>query len=235
MVESVVFPIRPQPVAILLGLLLTFQATAGQTAPHVCQAPPGTILSGGSDGRLLGHLPYPQQKGDRLVLVPRGFGSGGCQWIDRDLYPALEGMIAAARADLGPNYGLMGVSCFRSVERQRAIFCRSGSNTNEVLRAETAAPPGYSEHATGYAIDFGDRRRSDCHVKSCFATTPTGRWLIANAPRFGFEMSFPPGNRQGVTSEPWHWRWVGLPVYVGAGLAQDQFAVARSRFPSPPP
>mgnify|MGYP003353772201 CR=1 FL=1 len=34
-------------------------------------------------------------------------------------------------------------------------------------------------------------------------------WLKAHANRFHFELSFPQGNRQGVSYEPWHWRFEG--------------------------
>ncbi|MGL5033031.1 MAG: D-alanyl-D-alanine carboxypeptidase family protein, partial [Microcystaceae cyanobacterium] len=33
--------------------------------------------------------------------------------------------------------------------------------------------------------------------------------LKNNAARYDFEMSFTPGNAQGVSYEPWHWRFVG--------------------------
>jgi len=42
-----------------------------------------------------------------------------------------------------------------------------------------------------------------------------------NASRYGFELSFPRNNRQGVTCEPWHWRFVGSP------RANEIFNVAR--------
>jgi len=62
-----------------------------------------------------------------------------------------------------------------------------------------------------------------------------GRWLIANATHYGFELSFPQGNAQGVTWEPWHWRWVGTSVAEpGARAARAVFARARSQFPARP-
>jgi len=33
--------------------------------------------------------------------------------------------------------------------------------------------------------------------------------LSANAARYSFELSFAKNNRQGVSYEPWHWRYVG--------------------------
>jgi len=97
-------------------------------------------------------------------------------------------------------------------------------------QAYQVAPPGHSEHSTGLAIDFGDRRHG-CNLTACFATTPVGRWLAANAAEFGFEMSFPQANAQGVAFEPWHWRWVGRDDDERSLRARAIFAVARDRFP----
>jgi D-alanyl-D-alanine carboxypeptidase len=58
---------------------------------------------------------------------------------------------------------------------------------------------------------------------------------LQHATEFGFELSFPPGNAQGVTWEPWHWRWVGINATVpGAAMARALFATARTRFPASP-
>ena len=76
-------------------------------------------------------------------------------------------------------------------------------------RAEVSAPPGYSEHHTGYAVDLGDGSRPSTHVEVTFETTPAFAWLQANARRYNFEMSFPRDNPQNIHYEPWHWRFVG--------------------------
>lgn len=103
-------------------------------------------------------------------------------------------------------------------------------------RAISVAPPGYSEHATGYALDFAVRPSTGCpDVEGCMAASPQARWLLANAPRFGFELSFPGGNRQQVKWEPWHWRWVGRTGDTSdAATARAVFACARTRFPANP-
>ena len=71
------------------------------------------------------------------------------------------------------------------------------------------APPGYSEHHTGLALDIGDLDHPETDVEVSFEETPAFEWLKNNADRFGFELSFPVGNPQGVSYEPWHWRFVG--------------------------
>ena len=158
---------------------------------------------------MLGHLPYREARSSDLVRPPEGFGTGSCTRLHADALAALDAMMAAAREeDPAIADAMAGLSCFRSIKRQADIFC-SKPQLSFAERAEASAPPGYSEHATGYAIDFGDRTRPECDLEACFAETPVGRWLAANAPRFGFVLSFPADNSQGVMYEPWHWRFEG--------------------------
>jgi zinc D-Ala-D-Ala carboxypeptidase len=56
---------------------------------------------------------------------------------------------------------------------------------------------------------LGDATNSALDLNPEFDTTAAFKWLEANAARYSFEMSFPKGNLQGVSYEPWHWRYVG--------------------------
>lgn len=222
-----------------LALLLTFAALipVATAAEQLCS---GQNVPSGPDGRMLGHIPYMEASPATLVAAPAGFAVNGQCLVNRDMAPDLGLMLAAARAALGPTETLRAVSCFRSIAHQRAVFCSQigpGKRcANAAERARSVGPPGYSEHATGYAIDFGTRPAHGCgDVSPCFAATPAGRWLIAHAPDYGFELSFPPGNAQGVTWEPWHWRWVGASLFrPGAAAARQLFARARTSFPAHP-
>ena len=71
------------------------------------------------------------------------------------------------------------------------------------------APPGYSEHSTGYAVDLGDGRFPETNLSQSFQDTEAFRWLQDHAARYHFVLSFPEGNKQGVMYEPWHWRYQG--------------------------
>jgi D-alanyl-D-alanine carboxypeptidase len=134
--------------------------------------------------------------------------------------------------DLGPD--LYAISCLRNTTYQRNLFCGNRSRgIPPAQRAETVAPPGYSEHHTGYAVDFGSAHVPQCQFRYCFGRTRAGEWLKHHAPEFGFEMSFPPGNVQGVAPEPWHWRWVGHGADPSSQRAQQIFWKARTRFPTP--
>jgi D-alanyl-D-alanine carboxypeptidase len=106
---------------------------------------------------------------------------------------------------------LVPVSGFRDVKRQRELFFDDGATLGQMpaARSYMCAPPGYSEHHTGYSLDVGDGERRDTKLDLKFKDTPAFAWLVANAARHHFEMSFPEGNAQGISYEPWHWRWVG--------------------------
>jgi len=73
------------------------------------------------------------------------------------------------------------------------------------------APPGFSEHQTGWVLDIGDGDDPEADDNPMFERTRAFNWLRTNASKFHFELSFPPGNWQGVSYEPWHWRFVGTP------------------------
>ncbi len=99
---------------------------------------------------------------------------------------------------------LLLISSFRSIARQNEILTAKlakGLSLNEIL--EVNAYPGFSEHHTGRAIDLGS---PDCPALTVdFAGTREFAWLRANAARFRFALSYPPGNPFGIAYEPWHW------------------------------
>ena len=103
------------------------------------------------------------------------------------------------------------LSGFRSIELQRDIFYENKSFRNQtaVQRSRDSAPPGYSEHSTGYAIDVGDGNYPETHFEVEFEQTPAFKWMKRFASKYHFVLSFPAGNKQGVSYEPWHWRFEG--------------------------
>ncbi|QJQ32357.1 D-alanyl-D-alanine carboxypeptidase family protein [Sphingomonas lacunae] len=164
-----------------------------------------------SGGTLFGHLRSDEAPRSSLVATPAGFGGGNCSLIHASAAGALSRMLAAARADdPAVARAMMGISCYRSIERQAALFCNADriASRGYAGQARWVAPPGFSEHSTGLAIDFGSRN-GNCNLEQCFKNDPVGRWLKENARRFGFHLSFPEGNPQGVSFEPWHYRYVG--------------------------
>ena len=151
---------------------------------------------------LLGHLPYPEASKDELVLYSPGI------YVHKDIYDNLKKLqlIAAQRG-----ISLQLLSGFRSIDLQRDIFYENKSLRNQtaIERSWDSAPPGYSEHSTGYAIDVGDGNYPSTHFEVEFEQTPAFKFMKRFASKYHFVLSFPPNNKQGVTYEPWHWRFEG--------------------------
>lgn len=153
---------------------------------------------------ILGHLPYEEIAESELSAVT----ADGRVRLQKAAAEKFIQMQTAAR-----NQGIIltALSGFRSVDAQNYLFfdVKEQRVQDATKRAEVSAPPGYSEHHTGYAIDIGDGKVPATDLSPNFANTAAFRWLEANAARYSFELSFPPDNPQGISYEPWHWRFVG--------------------------
>ncbi|MFZ9173935.1 MAG: M15 family metallopeptidase [Vulcanococcus sp.] len=155
-----------------------------------------------SDGRLLGHFPYAEASDADLISIGPGV------LMNPEAAEALNRMRRAADAD---GIDLRVLSAFRSIALQKQIFfdVKSQRNQSARERAQVSAPPGFSEHSTGFAVDLGDGRQPQTNLSTSFDQTEAFRWLQQHANRFHFALSFPDGNKQGVSYEPWHWRFEG--------------------------
>lgn len=163
---------------------------------------PGLDADLSADGRLLGHFPYPEADPADLVEVAPG------HTLHRDAARAFHAMERAAAAD---GVTLVVLSAFRPIALQQELFfdVKSERNQSARERARVSAPPGFSEHSTGYAVDLGDGRAPQANLSAAFADTRAYRWLRQHAARYHFILSFPEDNPQGVLYEPWHWRFEG--------------------------
>ncbi|MBE9139032.1 D-alanyl-D-alanine carboxypeptidase family protein [Nodosilinea sp. LEGE 07088] len=153
---------------------------------------------------LLGHRAFDEAPAEELVAL----AANPSIRLRATAAAQFEAMAGAAAQD---GIRLVPLSGFRSHGEQEAIFFKLKAERGQdpETRAEVSAPPGYSEHHTGYAIDVGDATQPGTHLNTDFGNTAAYQWMEANAVRFGYELSFPPDNFQGVAFEPWHWRFVG--------------------------
>lgn len=76
-------------------------------------------------------------------------------------------------------------SAFRSNVEQDKLYALYKNG-----KGNLAAPPGYSNHQAGTAVD----------IESDGGKNATFKWLTANAATFGFKRT--------VASEPWHWEFI---------------------------
>jgi len=132
----------------------------------------------------------------------------GDQYFHANAIERLEEMVDAAdRA----GHDLKIVSAYRSFETQTELkgqFTQVyGSGANAF-----SADQGYSEHQLGTAVDVTTPAVGGTYTS--FAETGAYQWMLDNAHRFGFVLSYPEGN-QFYIFEPWHWR------FVGEDLARD--------------
>ncbi|MEL7521957.1 MAG: M15 family metallopeptidase [Cyanobacteria bacterium J06553_1] len=153
---------------------------------------------------LLGHLPY--EVAPESVLIP--VTADGRIKMRPAAANKFQQMLAAAKAD---GITMAALSGFRDDKTQEYLFfdIKEQRVQDAAKRAEVSAPPGYSEHHTGYAIDIGDATAPETHLETTFGDTAAFAWLEKNALKYSFELSFPLDNKQGVSYEPWHWRFVG--------------------------
>jgi LAS superfamily LD-carboxypeptidase LdcB len=158
-----------------------------------------------------GHLPYAETNQTDLMIIA-SYSKDTEQRFERLHVEAgleLLKMMDAARLD---GVWLIPVSGFRDMARQAMLFQLETEHLgSEEAAARAVAPPGYSEHHTGYAVDLADGLARAFDVSLSFGQTKAFAWLMTHAHEFGFELSFPLDNPQGVNYEPWHWRFVGSP------------------------
>ena len=157
----------------------------------------------------MGHLLYLEADKNRLMIIA-SYAQKQYQrfeYLDVEAGQALMKLIYAARDE---GVWLVPVSGFRSIERQTILFDEQVKRLGSIEAAtKVSAPPGYSEHHTGYVIDLTDGRFPKQDITYKFANTDAYRWLTKHAHEFGFEQSFPLNNLQGISYEPWHWRFIG--------------------------
>ena len=128
-------------------------------------------------------------------------GRGREQRLTPEAGDAWRAMKAAAA---GAGVDLHLISAFRSFDRQCEIVrekLAGGRSIGEIL--SVSAPPGYSEHHTGHAVDIG--ASPDDPLEESFERSDAYGWLVVHAASHGFHLSYPRGNRYGYRYEPWHW------------------------------
>ncbi|MFM7602957.1 MAG: D-alanyl-D-alanine carboxypeptidase family protein [Pseudanabaena sp.] len=161
----------------------------------------------GSPPDLFGHHAFSEAPANKLRTIGRAEDGYEIRLHEAAAKSYLK-MEADAKAD---GIDFVVISGFRTIAEQQELFFEISKQRNQTPaeRAKVSAPPGHSEHHTGYALDIGDGAVPSANLSTNFEKTAAFQWLKSNAARYGFEMSFPPNNPQGVMYEPWHWRFVG--------------------------
>ena len=191
-------------ILILPVLLLLFSIIGLRLASNAKYSPKRNMNiqnANNQDNSILGHLPYKEISKEKLVVIEPNIE------VHTDMSTSLLKMREDAKND---GILLVFLSGFRSINLQEEIFYSLKSSRNQVAseRARVSAPPGYSEHSTGFAIDIGDFTKPETDFEVEFENTDAFRWLKNNAAKYHFKLSFNKNNKN-VDYEPWHWRYEG--------------------------
>ena len=95
------------------------------------------------------------------------------------------------------------LSGFRTYYKQYTIInykLKKGLTLKEILKENKL--PGLSEHHSGNAIDIIS---NSYKLSSDFENSSAYVWLIQNAYKYGFYLTYPKNNKDGIIFEPWHW------------------------------
>ena len=157
--------------------------------------------------------PLEGEAGHTLVPIPVAHGDEELPMkVATEITSELERLVNAAEADGEP---LMISSAYRSLDEQRDIYNDYVRESGEQLAKLYVLPVGASEHHTGLSVDFSsvsDECAEDSD--SCSLSQSAAAWLSEHAATYGFIQRYPEGKQSitGVGFEPWHYRFVGIPL-----------------------
>jgi D-alanyl-D-alanine carboxypeptidase len=140
-----------------------------------------------------------------LVVPSMSYANG--HRMRSDAAAALARMATASVAEGAGRLGM--ASGYRSYATQRSLYDARVASHGQAYADTWVMRPGYSEHQTGLTADLTPIGRSN--------ETPQGVWLARNAWRFGFILRYEKDRTPvtGVGFEPWHFRFVGMPLAKG--------------------
>ncbi len=126
--------------------------------------------------------------------------------IHSSVAPRITSLLDAASA---AGLNLRIASAYRSFGTQAQLKTSYKITYGAGTANQFSADQGYSEHQLGTTVDF-----TTVALKgglSGFDKTAEYAWLTNNAYQYGFILSYPKNNAY-YEYEPWHWRYVGVPL-----------------------
>lgn len=155
----------------------------------------------------------------RLTEIPEKYRYSDTKQstIHTDVWPHLQALMEDASRE---GVTLFVSSAYRSFSEQQALKGQYRVTYGAGTANQFSADQGYSEHQLGTAVDFittGLGGQLDG-----FDKTKAYEWLLANAYRSGFILSYPKDNNFYVF-EPWHWRYVGVRLATDLHNSNQHF------------
>ncbi len=143
--------------------------------------------------------------------LTRAYGStaGDALQISTKIEEDLKYLLTAA---LDEGIEIYITAGYISYQTQQDYYNAQVKLVGEKEAEKTVAKAGYSEHQTGFAVDFSDTGSGENPRSLSFAETETYKWLSEHAWEYGFILRYPKG-KESITKnnfEPWHFRYVGI-------------------------
>ncbi len=143
--------------------------------------------------------------------------------LDKTMLAAINSMLDEFASKTGIT-NVLANSGYRSYDEQKQMYDDDMEMTG-LSYSELVAPPGNSEHHTGYAMDFAV---DDGYEYPALRNEGEYSWIYDNADRFGMILRYTEQNRHitGYMAESWHFRYIG-PVHASLvkrmGVAYEQY------------
>lgn len=140
-----------------------------------------------------------------LQIDPQYVNNSEEQYIHANVLPFLYTLLEEAKKngiDLKIRWGFRSFLEQYKLKTDDVMIYGSGAN-------KFTADQGYSEHQLGTTIDFTTNEFNG--NSSSFYKTKAYQWLLDNAYKYGFILSYPENNNYYIF-EPWHWRFVGIKL-----------------------
>lgn len=128
--------------------------------------------------------------------------------------------------------GLVGkvivTDAFRTKKDQQQIWYDTIREQGEIFTKKYVAKPGCSEHELGLAVDLGLAHLFNDYIKPSFSKGPVVTTFLSKMSEYGFILRYPEGkeNVTGISFEPWHFRYVGVPhsqIMTEQGLVLEEY------------
>lgn len=128
--------------------------------------------------------------------------------LDKEVVPYVNQMLE----DFYSLYGgtdIMIACGYRSYSTQVRLYNEEIESQGEENAENWVAPPGFSEHQTGFAFDLNLNIPEQGEIR--YEGTGIYSWINENCQDYGFIIRYPAGkeNITGYEYEPWHFRYVG--------------------------
>jgi len=126
-------------------------------------------------------------------------------YLSKEAAEAFEKMCNAAKED---GFEILANSTYRSYDDQQATWDKYLALYGQSYNDRYVTKPGFSEHHTGLAVDVKSAN------SNIFKQSKEYTWTIENCYKYGFIHRYQESkvNITGISSEAWHFRYVGVDV-----------------------